>query len=369
LHLDKFIQKDHIRKLGTLLLVMGLAYTYFVVNEYLGAGYTNEGLERNWLRGMFTGNFSIPFWTMIVTGLIIPVLLLALPGRRAIGRIVTASVLVNIGMWLKRYIIVVPTLGAPYMPVPAANTHLLAYVPTWVEWSVTAGAISMFCLLYTLFAKFVPIISMWELDEEHETPKSESLTSLLAKMPATPALLAGIAVLGTMLIAAPRMARADQTPATQPAATQPAATVDLITTTDDGKFVLQATVHANGKPLQGAEVQFFAKRSFGALPLGKDTTLDDGTAEAPFPTDLPGNPDGEIDCTAKVTGPDQFAGAEITVHLAGAMKFTPRSDPFPRALWAPKPPMTLVITVGGLLTLAWGSYAYVGLQLVKIRKG
>ncbi|MGD1276592.1 MAG: NrfD/PsrC family molybdoenzyme membrane anchor subunit [Tepidisphaeraceae bacterium] len=378
LHLGQFITTDHIRKLGILLLVMGLAYVYFVVNEYLGAGYTNQGLERQWLHGVFAGQFSIQFWTMILTGLIIPILLLALPGRHVMGRIVVASVLVNVGMWLKRYIIIVPTLGSPYMPLPPGAGRLLMYVPTWVEWSITAGAFAAFCLMYILFAKFVPIVSMWELaeaahpqaladspDSRGDRPSHPSPTQLSTPSVMTLLLIAAFAWLALDWPRSTRGEAPSPTPATQPSRQ---ISVDLTTTHEEGKLVLQAAVRVDGKPATGAEVEFFARRTFGDLPLGTDTTLDDGTCQVPFPTDLPGNAAGELDCWARVKSPANLAGATAAAHLSGARAFVPRPNPFPRALWAPRAPVGLLVTIGGLLAAAWGSYGYALIQIVRIRK-
>ncbi|MBI4671999.1 MAG: polysulfide reductase NrfD [Chloroflexi bacterium] len=90
---------------------------------------------------------------------------LALPLMRAhpIATVVTASVLVNAAMWLKRYIIIVPTLYNPRIPIQNVPSWEWAhYAPTWVEWSITAGAFAAFILLYALFSKIFPIVSIWE---------------------------------------------------------------------------------------------------------------------------------------------------------------------------------------------------------------
>ena len=92
---------------------------------------------------------------------------IALPAMRAhpIGTIVIASVLINIAMWLKRYIIIVPTLYSPRIPIQNVPWEWAHYQPTWVEWSITAGAFAMFILLYTLFSKMFPVVSIWETRE------------------------------------------------------------------------------------------------------------------------------------------------------------------------------------------------------------
>jgi len=159
--LGAYITLEHFRKLGLLLLVVGLAYLYFTVNNFIGSVYVSSVEESPLLASLFTGDFARQFWVMIVLGMLIPCLMLVLPWTRNIGGIVTASVFVNIGMWIMRFIIVVPTLSSPFVP-PPSKVHL-AYFPTIVEWSITVGAFAGFTLLYILFSKVFPIISIWEI--------------------------------------------------------------------------------------------------------------------------------------------------------------------------------------------------------------
>jgi len=169
-YLDRYITLDHFKKLASLLLAVNLIYIYFTVSEYLTMGYTSETADRKLLWALFHGEFAAMFWVMAVTGLLLPALLLALPWTRTFWGIVTASVLINIGMWLKRFVIVVPTLSRPFMPVVSLPGQPAHYVPTWVEWSITLGAFSGFCFLYLLFSKLFPIVSIWEVqhaDERH----------------------------------------------------------------------------------------------------------------------------------------------------------------------------------------------------------
>jgi Ni/Fe-hydrogenase subunit HybB-like protein len=162
-HLEQYITEDHIKKLSFLLLAACLSYLYFTVNEYVGSTYMTQIVESQLLHSIFRGSFAAQFWIMIWVGVLLPAILLTLPWTRTIKGIVTASVLVNIGMWLMRYIIVVPTLSTPYSPVPEGVK--LNYIPTWVEWSITAGGFAAFGLMYLIFSKIFPIISIWELKE------------------------------------------------------------------------------------------------------------------------------------------------------------------------------------------------------------
>jgi molybdopterin-containing oxidoreductase family membrane subunit len=162
LRLEAHIPAEDLRKLAKLMLIFGLVYSYFVINEHVGAEYTGEGSESALLQKMITGQYAVQFWGMIIIGLVVPIVMLVTPLGRTISGITVAAVFVNIGMWLKRYIIVVPTLASPFMPMRIGAK--MTYVPTWVEWSITAGGFAAFLLMFILFSKVFPIISMWEVD-------------------------------------------------------------------------------------------------------------------------------------------------------------------------------------------------------------
>jgi hypothetical protein len=138
---------------------------------------------------------------------------------------------------------------------------------------------------------------------------------------------------------------------------------------EEKKKVLRALVTLNGKPLENATVTISVKRTFGNLPLGKDTTLDDGTAVVAFPTSLPGGPDGQLHIVADVSPtPNYSAAIAETIVPAGKVIAVPQ-DPFPRALWAPHAPLQLIIPIVLLLAGVWVTYAYVISQIIAIRKG
>jgi molybdopterin-containing oxidoreductase family membrane subunit len=161
--LEAHLTPVHFRNLGLMLLVAGIAYLYFTINNFVGSSYVTQSDEHDLLNSIFGGRYSVQFWTMICVGMIVPCIMLALPMTRTITGIVTASVLVNIGMWVMRYVIVVPTLSSPFLPLAKTPP---SYVPTVVEWSITLGGFAAFGLLYILFSKVFPIISIWELRPE-----------------------------------------------------------------------------------------------------------------------------------------------------------------------------------------------------------
>lgn len=160
LRLEKYLLPIHFNYLGTLLIVMSVLWLYFTLNENLTTFYGNEPREMAVFASKFSGTFAPYFWTMILTCFVIPFTLLFRRRSRTIPRVFIASISVNIGMWLERYTIVVPSLSHPRLSYPIG-----VYSPTWVEFSLMAGCFAAFALLYMLFARVFPIVSIWEMNE------------------------------------------------------------------------------------------------------------------------------------------------------------------------------------------------------------
>jgi Ni/Fe-hydrogenase subunit HybB-like protein len=166
--LEKYLKEIHFNYLGMLLLVMTLLWFYFTFAEYLTGFYGNEPDEMRVFWYKFTGPFAPYFWTMIVCCFVVPFAILANSRTRTVKGTLIASLFICAGMWLERYIIVVPTLSNPRLPYPPGS-----YLPTLVELGVTIGCFSLFFLFYLLFAKLFPIISIWEIEEgRHEGLKA-----------------------------------------------------------------------------------------------------------------------------------------------------------------------------------------------------
>jgi len=166
LHLEEYLLPIHFENLGKLLLVMSLLWVYFVFAERLTTWYGNETSEMAvfWLTQ--TGSYSPLFWTMVTCNFLIPFPILAIKKLRTITGTAIASFTIVIGMWLERFLIIVPSLSHKYLPYSWGT-----YRPTWVEITITAGTFAAMGLLYMLFSKAAPIISIWELKwGRHEEP-------------------------------------------------------------------------------------------------------------------------------------------------------------------------------------------------------
>jgi Ni/Fe-hydrogenase subunit HybB-like protein len=158
LHLEEYLQRVHFENLGKLLLLMSLLWFYFVFAERLTTWYGNDPAENAVLHTTLSGSYAPLFWAMIFCNFLIPFPLLAIKRLRTIGGTVIASVGVVIGMWLERFLIIVPSLSHKYMPYSWGR-----YRPSPTEIIITIGTFAAMAVLYVLFAKFIPIISIWEL--------------------------------------------------------------------------------------------------------------------------------------------------------------------------------------------------------------
>lgn len=159
-HLEDYLRPIHFNNLGLLLLTMSLIWFYFTFAEYLTTWYGNEPSEMVVFKSKVSGAFSPLFWTMVVCCFLVPAPILAFRRLRTIKGTVIASICIVVGMWLERFLIIVPTLSHPRL-----TFNWGAYKPTWVEITLTAGMFGYFVLLYALFTKLFPIIAVWEYKE------------------------------------------------------------------------------------------------------------------------------------------------------------------------------------------------------------
>ena len=177
--LGEYFKEVHFRNLGALLLVMTLLWFYFTFSEFLTTYYGGEPAHMRVFDAKLWGPYAPLFWGMVLCCFIIPFGILEPNRTRNIPGTVIASIFVMIGMWLERYLIVVPTLINPRLPYARGMYH-----PTWVEISLTAGCFAAFILLYAVFSKIFPIISVWEIREGRHQGIEEAMERIKGYLPA-----------------------------------------------------------------------------------------------------------------------------------------------------------------------------------------
>jgi molybdopterin-containing oxidoreductase family membrane subunit len=176
--LEAYLKEVQFDNLGRLLLVMALLWFYFTFAEHLTTYYGQEPDEMRILFSKLAGPYWPVFWGMVLFNFVLPVPILAIRRFRTVAGTVVASAFIVIGMWLERFIIVVPSLSQPRL-LPTQ----VVYHPTWVELFVTLGFFATFILLYVLFTKVFPIVSVWEIQEGREKSLEEVRERLLTYLP------------------------------------------------------------------------------------------------------------------------------------------------------------------------------------------
>jgi molybdopterin-containing oxidoreductase family membrane subunit len=161
-HLESFFGPREFENLGLLMLTMSCLWAYFTFAEHLTAWYGHEHSEMAVLESRLFGAFAPYFWGMVFACFAVPLPILAWRRTRTIVGTVVASLSVLVGMWLERFVIVVSSASHPRSE---QMWDLGKYSPSAVEIAMTAAEFAAFFLLYALFAKLFPLVSIWEVKE------------------------------------------------------------------------------------------------------------------------------------------------------------------------------------------------------------
>ena len=158
-HLEDYLTPYHLNNMGLLLLTFTLLWAYFTFVEHLVVGYAGDphDLAVFWLK--LTGKYAPLFWAMAALCFFIPFPILVF--KRNIPGLLVSSITIVVGMWLERFLIIIPSFTEPRLPYARGM-----YTPSWVEWSMTAGLFAGFSLAFVLFSRFFPVISIWETEKE-----------------------------------------------------------------------------------------------------------------------------------------------------------------------------------------------------------
>lgn len=186
-HLERYFKPVHFDYLGRLLLLFSLLWFYFTFAEYLTVFYGAEPAEMRTFWAKVTGPFAIPFWTMVAGCFVIPLTLMARRATRTQRGTLVAGIAVLIGMWLERFNIVVPTSVNPIWELETLGR----YFPTWIELSIMAATFAGFVLLYMIATKFIPIVSIWEIEEGRELSVTEVSERVAGYLPESAITTAG----------------------------------------------------------------------------------------------------------------------------------------------------------------------------------
>jgi Ni/Fe-hydrogenase subunit HybB-like protein len=165
--LEKFITEKHFVNIGILLVILASFYGYFTFSDYLTKWYGSVKMDKVLIDKLFKNYYWLFIFSNYI-GIIVPIVVIAFKKFRTINHITFAAIIALLALWVNRYLIVVPTLETPYLPIQDERIAWVIYSPTWVEWSLTFAGVAFFSLLFMIAAKFVPIISISEMTEIEE---------------------------------------------------------------------------------------------------------------------------------------------------------------------------------------------------------
>ncbi|MCX7985765.1 MAG: polysulfide reductase NrfD [Bacteroidales bacterium] len=166
-HLEQYITAELFDKIGKLLVLVSLVYLYFNINEYLVPVYKLKHADAAHLHELFQGRFAILYWSVQIGGLLIPIILLLFkPMRRPLPLFIVA-IFVIVGAWFKRYLIVIPTMQHPFLPIQNVPIEYQIYKPTLIEIAITVAPIILVLMIITILSKTFPILPIQEV-ENHE---------------------------------------------------------------------------------------------------------------------------------------------------------------------------------------------------------
>jgi molybdopterin-containing oxidoreductase family membrane subunit len=162
-HMEDLLTPRHFDNMGKLSMVMCFVWLYFTAIEFMTTFYGHEPLHMAvLLRRLISPRHGPVFTYMVLGDFALPVLILMFKRKEPIWAFI-AGLLINVAMWVERYLILIPTLETPHLPY-----DLVVYTPSFYEWGMAVGSIMTFLLVYYLFTKFFPIIPAWEVTHEEE---------------------------------------------------------------------------------------------------------------------------------------------------------------------------------------------------------
>jgi Ni/Fe-hydrogenase subunit HybB-like protein len=159
-HLEDFITVRHLENMAKVLLATGLIVAYGYFMEMFMAWYSGNTYEKYVALNRMFGPYAPAYWAVLACNVFLPQLLWSRRVRTSVPALFVLSLVVNIGMWLERFMIVVTSLHRDFLPSAWGM-----YYPTIWDWATFIGSIGLFLSLLFLFIRFLPMISITEMRE------------------------------------------------------------------------------------------------------------------------------------------------------------------------------------------------------------
>jgi molybdopterin-containing oxidoreductase family membrane subunit len=179
--LKNFITLRHLENMNKIILVTGSMVGYAYTMEFFIAWYSGSLYESFAFVNRALGQYSWAYWIMVTCNVLAPQVFWFRKARQSIAIMFAVSILVNIGMWFERFVIIITSLAQDYLPSAWGY-----YKPTWVDIMMLMGSFGLFLTLILLFCRYLPIIAIAEVKaimpqanphaghHGHEAPRTEA---------------------------------------------------------------------------------------------------------------------------------------------------------------------------------------------------
>ncbi len=156
--LEEFVTSRHLQNMAKVMLAAGLIVAYGYLMEIFFAWYSAASYEQFMVQNRFTGPYAPVYWALILANVVIPQALWFKKVRTSTIGLFAVAVVINVGMWLERFVIVVTSLHRDFLP-----SSWDMYYPTVWDWATYVGTIGLFFALLFVFLRLLPMISIFEM--------------------------------------------------------------------------------------------------------------------------------------------------------------------------------------------------------------
>jgi molybdopterin-containing oxidoreductase family membrane subunit len=163
------LTKGHFHFIGYGMGLVSLAFGYFTFSDYITRWY-NTSFETAKLIDKYLSfnEYGVMTITTMILTTIIPVVVIAVPKLRTRTMYTISAALILIGLWMFRYLLIVPVLETPYLPITSIDPATIKYSATWIEWALMMAGFGGGIIIFLLILKIVPIFPISEMEEKHE---------------------------------------------------------------------------------------------------------------------------------------------------------------------------------------------------------
>ena len=158
MNLQRYITLRHLDKMAKVTMLTGMIVSYAYLTEFFAAWYGGNLYERYHFINRATGPYAWCFYMMVLCNVITPQMLWFSKARTSVAFLFIVSILVNIGMWFERFVIIVVSLHRAFLP-----SGWGMFYPTIFDIGILVGSFGLFFTCFLLFIRLLPMIAMWEI--------------------------------------------------------------------------------------------------------------------------------------------------------------------------------------------------------------